>query len=161
MNRRYSVEEFVQFIQKVDRTVPGVCQGTDVIVGFPGETNKHFQETYEVLEGLPLAYFHVFSYSERPWTKSRKIADKVPKPEIERRSKRLRELSAKKRNLFLQKQIGTTQWVLFEQLKKGMWTGLTDTYIRVKVKSDFNLKNEFLPVRLESIDNQQMTGTLL
>ncbi|OPX34517.1 tRNA (N(6)-L-threonylcarbamoyladenosine(37)-C(2))-methylthiotransferase MtaB [candidate division KSB1 bacterium 4484_188] len=160
MNRRYSVAEFSDFIRQVNDAVPGVCQGTDVMVGFPGETDVHFDQTYSLLSELPLAYFHVFSYSERPWVKSRKLEPKVVPEIIERRSHILRELSARKRYQYLQAHVGTVETVLFEQQKNGYWNGLTDTYIRVKVKTEGNLKNRLLPVRLVEADNQAMIGTL-
>ncbi|GAB4335942.1 MAG: tRNA (N(6)-L-threonylcarbamoyladenosine(37)-C(2))-methylthiotransferase MtaB [Calditrichia bacterium] len=161
MNRRYTREEFAEFIEYVDARVPNVCQGTDVIVGFPGEKEEHFEETYRLLEALPLAYFHVFSYSERPWAKSRKLEPKVPDEVIEKRSRILRELSQKKRNRYMESQAGREELVLFEQKKRGLWSGLTDTYIRVNVKSDLNLKNELVPVRLQRPENQVMIGELI
>lgn len=161
MNRRYGVEEFAEFIRQVNNAVPGVCLGTDVIVGFPGETDRHFEETYSLLLDLPLAYFHVFSYSERPWAKSRKYENKIDKAVIERRSQRLRQLSTRKRRVFMEQHLGSIEEVLFEQLKKGYWTGLTDTYIRVNVKSEKDLKNCLVPVRLEGAENHTMTGALI
>ncbi|GAB4368049.1 MAG: tRNA (N(6)-L-threonylcarbamoyladenosine(37)-C(2))-methylthiotransferase MtaB [Calditrichia bacterium] len=161
MNRRYSVQEATEFIHFVHRTVPGGCLGTDVIVGFPGESDEHFRETYRVLQDLPLAYFHVFSYSERPWAKSRKLEPKVPREKIEERSRLLRELSFRKRQAFMEKHVGRVETVLFEQKKNGFWTGLTDTYIRVKVESEEDLHNRILPVRLEKVEKQTMLGNLV
>jgi threonylcarbamoyladenosine tRNA methylthiotransferase MtaB len=161
MNRRYTLREFDEFINLVHDQVPGVCLGTDVIVGFPGETDDHFEQTYRYLLNANLAYFHVFSYSERPWAKSRKLGAKVSPEIIEQRSRRLRELSDRKRRVYLQRQLGTIQTVLFEQLKRGYWIGLTDTYIRVKVKSDNDLQNQILPVQLESIEKNTIIGKLL
>jgi threonylcarbamoyladenosine tRNA methylthiotransferase MtaB len=161
MNRHYTLREFDEFINLVHDLVPGICLGTDVIVGFPGETDAHFEQTYQNLLNADLAYFHVFSYSERPWTKSRKLEAKVSPEIIEQRSRRLRELSDRKRRIYLQGQLGTIQTVLFEQIKKGYWTGLTDTYVRVKVKSNNNLQNRILPVQLESIEKNTIIGKLL
>ncbi len=161
MNRRYGREDFARFIRDVYRRVPDICLGTDVIVGFPGEREDDFEETYRFLEELPLAYFHVFSYSERSRAKSRKLPGKVPPAEVDRRSRLLRELSARKRRTYMKRQIGKTEVVLFEQQKKDYWTGLTDTYIRVKVKSDADLQNRMLPVRLEQVDGQTMIGSLV
>ncbi|RQV98290.1 MAG: tRNA (N(6)-L-threonylcarbamoyladenosine(37)-C(2))-methylthiotransferase MtaB [Calditrichaeota bacterium] len=161
MNRRYRVEEFTDFLELAERLIPDVCIGTDVIVGFPGETEEHFRETYRLLLDLPLAYFHVFSYSERPWTKSRKIENKIGREEIERRSRLLRELSFRKRQTFLHERVGTDQIVLFEQLKKGWWSGLTDTYIRVKVQSDEDLGNRIRSVRIRNVEGKSVIGELL
>ncbi|MEJ2635277.1 MAG: tRNA (N(6)-L-threonylcarbamoyladenosine(37)-C(2))-methylthiotransferase MtaB [Calditrichia bacterium] len=161
MNRHYTAAEFADFIRHAHNSAPGICLGTDVMVGFPGETDAGFEETYHFLLDLPLAYFHVFSYSERPGAKSRKLENPVPQNVIERRSRKLRELSARKRRVFMEQNLGSVQTVLFEQIKKGYWNGLTDTYIRVKVKSDADLHNRLLPVKLEEIDNNSMMGTLL
>jgi threonylcarbamoyladenosine tRNA methylthiotransferase MtaB len=161
MNRKYNVDEYCEFLYLIAERIPNVCLGTDVIAGFPGESEKHFEKTYHLLEELPLVYFHVFSYSERPWAKSRKLRQPVPKEIVQQRSKRLRILSAKKRNMFMKKQIGTIQKVLFEQEKKGYWMGLTDTYIRVNVKSNMNLHNQIFPILLEKIENNAMYGKLL
>ncbi len=161
MNRRYTVQEYSELISQAHRDIDGICLGTDVIVGFPGESDALFRDTYDNLREMPFAYFHVFSYSERGHAKSRKLGDKVPPEKIEQRSRILRELSNRKRHLFFESNIATTQHVLFEQRKKGYWTGLTDSYIRVKVKSDLDLKNKLLPVSLEKIDHLAMIGRLI
>ena len=161
MNRKYTVAEFEKFLLEVHRRVPGVCLGTDVIVGFPGETEAHFEETYSRPKELPPAYFHVFSYSEREHARSGKLPGAVSQEIIERRSRRLRELSARKRRYYMEQFVGREELVLFEQEKKGYWTGLTDTYIRVKVRSERNLANQLLPVRLERVEEQSMLGRLV
>jgi threonylcarbamoyladenosine tRNA methylthiotransferase MtaB len=161
MNRKYAVNEFSDFIHLLYQRIPGICLGTDVMVGFPGETEEHFEQTYKLLQSLPLAYFHVFSYSERPWAKSRKLNHQVPREIIEERSRKLRELSTRKRHDYMNRQIGTVQNILFEQQKDGWWSGLTDTYIRVKVKSENDLQNQFLTVKLQQVENQYMIGTFV
>ncbi len=119
-----------------------------------------FRETFRNLREMPFAYFHVFRYSERGHTKSRKLGGKVPQDIIDERSRLLRDLSNRKRRMFFEANIGAAHHVLFEQKKNGMWTGLTDSYIRVKVESELELKNEFLPVVLQAIDGQLMDGKL-
>lgn len=163
MMRKYTVQEFVDFLMAAHRKAPDACLGTDVIVGFPGETDDHFEETYNLLLDLPFAYFHVFSYSDRDHAKSSRLddAEKIPRETIIQRSRRLRELSNRKRLVYFQENIGKTELVLFEQQKNGAWNGVTDTYIRVNVTSDLNLKNQLLPVRLEHAGNQGMTGSLV
>ena len=162
MKRKYTVQEFVDFLMMAHHKAPEACLGTDVIVGFPGETDACFEETYNLLLDLPFAYFHVFSYSDRDHAKSSKLDAglKMPRETIIERSRRLRELSNRKRRVYFQKNIGKTELVLFEQQKNAMWNGLTDTYIRVKVKSDWDLTNQLLPVTLQEIQNQAMIGTL-
>ncbi|MCB0298781.1 MAG: tRNA (N(6)-L-threonylcarbamoyladenosine(37)-C(2))-methylthiotransferase MtaB, partial [Calditrichaeota bacterium] len=131
-------------------------------VGYPGETDALFNETYELLLDLPFAYFHVFSYSDRDHARSSKLPDqeKISRETIIERSRRLRELSERKRTVYHQQFLGKTEFVLFEQQKNGFWSGLTDTYIRVKVASSHDLKNRMLPVRLEALDKHGVIGTL-
>ncbi|MBN1996226.1 tRNA (N(6)-L-threonylcarbamoyladenosine(37)-C(2))-methylthiotransferase MtaB [candidate division KSB1 bacterium] len=160
MNRKHSTADFDRFVKNIKNQIPRICLGTDVLVGFPGETDDFFQQTLDFLANCCVSYFHVFSYSDRPHSKSRRLADKVSEQKIRRRSEILRKLSAHKRDQYLQEFIGKTEKVLFEQKKNGFWDGLTDTYIRVKVKSNINLRNQLLPVKLTEIDNQSMIGTL-
>ena len=160
MKRKYTVQEFSDFIERIFQTVPEICLGTDVIVGFPGETDTHFKETYQLFRDLPFAYFHVFSYSKRQFAKSRDFANPVDARAIQQRSKMLRDLSLRKRRLFLQKNLGTVVPVLFEEKKDGYWTGLTDHYIRTKIESTENLYNQILEVVLQKIDGQVCLGHL-
>jgi threonylcarbamoyladenosine tRNA methylthiotransferase MtaB len=161
MKRKYSIAEFTEFIRAAYQSIPDICLGTDVIVGFPGETDSDFERTYQLLFELPFAYFHVFSYSDRQHAKSSRHNEKVPIEKIRMRSKRLRELSCGKKNSYLQQFLGTTYHVLFEQERNGLWSGLTDNYIRVKVKSDLDLRNRLLPVNLLEIESQTMIGKLV
>ncbi|MCK5259913.1 MAG: tRNA (N(6)-L-threonylcarbamoyladenosine(37)-C(2))-methylthiotransferase MtaB [Candidatus Omnitrophica bacterium] len=160
MRRKYSVEEFGRFIHRAYDTVPQICIGTDVIVGFPGEADEFFEETAEHLREWPIHYFHVFSYSQRNMAKSQKLPEALSQQKIAARSAVLRELGLRKRRVFYKSFIGTKQKVLFEQSKKGYWTGLTDHYIRVKVKSDRKLNNAFLKIKMETLDRQAIIGTL-
>ena len=160
MKRKYRIEEFRDFIYKVNDTVPEICLGTDVIVGFPGETEEQFEETLACLRQWPLHYFHVFSYSQRHLAKSQKLPQVIHSGTTTKRSRILRELSIRKRDLFYRSLIGTKQKVLFEQLKKGCWIGLTDNYARIKVQSPRSLSNQFLNVQLENVDGQLITGVI-
>lgn len=161
MKRKYSVEQFGAFIQYVYDTVPQVCIGTDVIVGFPGETDARFQETEERLREWPIHYLHVFSYSRRNLAKSRHLDQVTASDIIAQRSKTLRELSARKRRMFYESFLGTRQDVLMEQPKNGYWTGLTDNYVRVTTKSGHDLANQFLAVQMDHWKNEMITGTVL
>ncbi len=160
MKRRYTAQEFRGFLERAHRSVPGICLGTDVIVGFPGETDTHFQETCRILRDMPLAYFHVFSYSERHFAKSRLVPNPVDLKTIRKRSQILRDLSVRKRQLFLQGLLGTTQKVLFEEREDCLWTGLTDNYVRVRVSFQEDLKNKIRKVRLNSLEGQALRGSL-
>ena len=160
MKRNYSVPEYLESISKIFTAIPDVCIGTDVIVGFPGETDNSFNDTVTLLANTPFTYFHVFSYSDRRLAKSRHLKNKVPAKKIEARSRQLRELSALKKITYFERFINKTEYVLFEQKKNGYWTGLTDTYIRVNVISDSSIQNRLLPVTLQGINGQTMLGKL-
>lgn len=162
MLRKYDVAEFHDFVMMVHDAVPGVCLGTDVIVGFPGESDAAFEETWRLLLEMPFAYIHVFSYSQRDHARTRRFDDalNVPRAVIAERSRRLRELSQRKRRIYNECFLGREERVLFESQRDGWWNGLTDTYIRVRVRSDDDLKNRMLPVLLERTDGQAVVGTL-
>jgi len=160
MQRKYTAAEFAGFLEKTIQAIPGLCIGTDLIVGFPGESEKHFNETAAFVKNLPFAYFHVFSYSDRTRNKSRNFVDKVPLAKIHARSKALRELSAEKHRLFLSHFIGKTEYVLFEEGKGNLQAGLTDNYIRCVVSTGKSRYNSFLPVRITGIERQFATTVL-
>lgn len=160
MGRRYSLQEFKDFIHRAHETVPSINIGTDVMVGFPGETEEEFAITRATCEELPFAYMHVFSYSDRKNARARKLD--VPRPsdaEITARSRELHAVSDAKRQAFMGRFIGTAQDVLVEQQKKSRWSGLTDNFIRVYFEADGDLQNRIVPVKLTSMDAQSMLGT--
>lgn len=160
MKRKYTIGIFSEFVRHAFATVPQIGIGTDVIVGFPGESDAHFERTLEVLKELPIHYFHVFSYSPRAFAQSR-LSRKLPAGVIARRSQILRDLSQRKKRLFHESLLGSTQTVLFEKSKSDGWqNGLTDNYVRVKVKGPRDLFNQILPVRLQRIDGQAVVGEL-
>ncbi|MFA5260136.1 MAG: tRNA (N(6)-L-threonylcarbamoyladenosine(37)-C(2))-methylthiotransferase MtaB [Candidatus Omnitrophota bacterium] len=161
MTRRYSSADFAGWLQKAREQVDDLCVGTDVIVGFPGETRSRFDVTYAFLEKQPLQYFHVFSYSQRRNAKSKDLGDTVPAEEIQRRSAVLRELSRIKRRTYYESLAGKITEVLFEEKKKGGWTGLSDHYVRVQVKTDQDIGNRLLPVKLVHPYDQFMTGLIV
>ena len=148
MARKYSIKEFRDFIEWAYETVPDICIGTDVIVGFPGETKAHFDETVANLMTMPIHYMHVFSYSERKFARSTKKENKVDSKTIAERSKILRQLSDKKRKAFYEAQKGKKVRVLFESQKNGVWSGLTDNYVKVFYKANNNLKNTFKQIKI-------------
>ncbi|MBG90439.1 MAG: tRNA (N(6)-L-threonylcarbamoyladenosine(37)-C(2))-methylthiotransferase MtaB [Actinobacteria bacterium] len=158
MSRNYQVSDFVSFFQQAATEVPDVCIGTDVIVGFPGETKADFDLTVANLMTLPIHYAHVFSYSERQYVRSRKYPDQVAPEVIKERSRILRGISQQKKQAFMARFEGACVPVLFEQFKKGEWHGLTQHYIRVRVKSEHDLENQIIPVTLNQVDGQSMKG---
>ena len=153
MKRRYMRELYVDRVEKIRQTMPNACIGVDVIVGFPGETDELFLETYNFLNGLDISYLHVFTYSERDNTEAISFDGVVPKNIRAKRSKMLRGLSAKKRRAFYESQIGTTHTVLFEgENKEGYIHGFTENYVKVKTPWNPELVNTIHDIDLTEID---------
>ena len=160
MRRKYERQEYLDFICEAEKQVPGLCIGTDVMVGMCGEGDAEFEETCDFLINSPVAYFHVFSYSERPGTASVKMDEKVSPQVIKRRSSVLRNISERKRLQYYEKFLGSEKNVLFENQEDGHWSGYTDNYIRVTVKSGQNLENQILPVKLKELAADFVMGEL-
>ena len=153
MRRRYMKELYQDRVAHIKEKMPNACIGVDVIVGFPGETDDIFLETYEFLNAMDISYLHVFSYSERPNTVAATMDGKVPKNVRSKRSKILRGLSAKKRRAFYESQLGTVQSVLFEgENKEGYIHGFTRNYVKVKTPWNPALVNTTQKVNLKEID---------
>ena len=154
MRRRYNTDFFIKKINTIHQIIPDAGIGIDVITGYPAETEKDFEDTYKLLTKLPASYLHVFSYSERPLAESKNLKQLNSKQEINLRSKKLHQLSNRKKQLFVAKNIQKTASVLFEsENKNGKILGLTDNYIRVEHPFDESLKNQFLTVSLHPTDN--------
>ncbi|MGR7811916.1 tRNA (N(6)-L-threonylcarbamoyladenosine(37)-C(2))-methylthiotransferase MtaB [Lacinutrix undariae] len=153
MKRRYLRELYVDRVEKIKEVMPHACIGVDVIVGFPGETEEHFLETYNFLNTLDISYLHVFTYSERDNTEAAAMDDVVPKNIRSKRSKMLRGLSAKMRRAFYEAQLGSTRTVLFEsENKEGYINGFTENYVKVKTPWNPELVNTLHKVNLTNID---------
>ena len=153
MSRRYLTQLYTNRIESIKEAMPNACIGVDVIVGFPGETDEHFLETYNYLNALDISYLHVFTYSERPNTKAAGMDGVVPKNIRAKRSKMLRGLSAKKRRAFYESQIGNELTVLFEsENKKGFIHGFTENYVKVKAPWNPELMNTLHTIKLTKID---------
>jgi threonylcarbamoyladenosine tRNA methylthiotransferase MtaB len=153
MRRRYQRELYAGRVQKIRELMPDCCIGVDVIVGFPGETDEHFLETYHFLNDLEISYLHVFTYSERQNTLAATMGGVVPASVRADRSKMLHSLSDKKRRAFYEKNLGTEATVLFENdVENGNMFGFTDNYVKVAAKYDPLLVNELRKVRLAEID---------
>lgn len=162
MRRRYKVGLFTDLINKIADTIPGVCIGTDVLVGFPGETDAHFMEMAELLDSLPLAYLHVFRYSSRPGTAAAGLRDSVPAKDKKERSATLRRLSEKKRNHFMRQFRNKELNVLFEKKTKlGLYRGFSDNYITVNVKSGNQIINSIKTVRVVEVGAAEVRGELI
>ena len=158
MRRRYKRELYADRVAQIKQLMPHACIGVDVIVGHPGETDDAFLETYQFLNELPIAYLHVFTYSERPNTTAIDIKPAVPGHVRAERSKMLHILSDKKRRAFYESQIGRTATVLFEEEdgqadhRTGLMHGFTENYVRVVANYDPLLINEILPVHLMTVN---------
>jgi len=153
MKRRYKSSLYYDRVKTIKTAMPYACIGVDVIVGFPGESDELFLETYQMLSELDISYLHVFTYSERPNTEAVDMPDVVPLKVRNKRSKMLRGLSVKKRRAFYESQIGATFDVLFEgENKKGYIHGFTQNYVKVKTPWNPELVNTLHPVKLSSID---------
>lgn len=161
MRRRYTCKEFLDFVELAQASVPGICIGSDILVGFPGETQALFEETCQFFLDSPLAYTHVFTYSEREGTPAARRADAIPMPERHRRSSHLRRLSAKKRHDYYASYLGETVEVLFEDPREDTWPGYTGNYMRVVVQSEEELTNRLGQVKLERISADYLEGTLV
>ncbi|WP_010178800.1 radical SAM protein, partial [Aquimarina agarilytica] len=152
MKRRYLSSVYVNRVRQIKTVMPHACIGVDVIVGFPGETDELFLETYNFLNELPISYLHVFTYSERENTEAARMDGVVPANIRAKRSKMLRGLSVKKRRAFYESQIGSERSVLFEaENKEGYIIGFTENYVKVKAPWDPSLVNTLQKVRLIEI----------
>jgi threonylcarbamoyladenosine tRNA methylthiotransferase MtaB len=153
MKRRYQRELYSDRIAKIREVMPHACVGVDVIVGFPGETDEHFLETYHFLNDLDISYLHVFTYSERDNTEAAEMENVISMNVRSKRSKMLRGLSVKKRRAFYESQIGTNRTVLFEgENKEGYIHGFTENYVKVKTPWNPDLVNTLHDVKLTHID---------
>ena len=154
MKRRYLRELYAERVAKIREVMPQACIGVDVIVGFPGETDELFLETYNFLNDLEISYLHVFTYSERDNTEAVDFEGVVPANVRAKRSKMLRGLSVKKRRAFYESQLNSTHTVLFEsENKEGYIHGFTENYVKVKTPWNPDLVNTLHNIHLTQIDD--------
>jgi threonylcarbamoyladenosine tRNA methylthiotransferase MtaB len=152
MKRRYMTALYTKRVHAIKAANEDTCIGVDVIVGFPGETNAHFTETYNFLNSLDISYLHVFTYSERENTAAAEMENAIPIPERKRRNKMLRILSEKKKRAFYESQLGKVRPVLFEaENREGYMFGYTDNYVRVKTYWNPELANTTKSLKLNDI----------
>ncbi len=165
MKRRYNLRLFSDLVEKLNSELPGLGIGVDVIIGFPGETDEHFRNTYDFIDGLKVSYLHVFSYSERKNTLAVTMDGKVDVIKRKQRSETLRNLSAKKKYDFYTRHLNTKQKVLFEN-KVVAFNGVdfiegwTDNYIRVRTKNDIKLHNSISEVMLTNLNGIKSVDSL-
>ena len=150
MKRRYLRDVYQDRVTKIKELMPNACIGVDVIVGFPGETEALFQESFDFINSLPVSYLHVFTYSERDHTPAALMTDSVDVHIRKLRNKKLRILSAKKMNAFYEQQAGTTQEVLFEKEDKNGWMfGYSRNYVKVMAPAGAELRNKVVELILK------------
>ena len=159
MRRRYRRDLYEKRVKRLVEVMPHCAIGVDVITGFPGETEAHFQETLDFIDRLPVAYLHVFTYSERENTPAATRAEVVSRQERARRTRALRMLSEKKREAFMRAHLDSTRPVLFEQqMENGKLTGLTDNYIRVDVDGEDVQVGTILSTSLSRVHGERCQG---
>jgi threonylcarbamoyladenosine tRNA methylthiotransferase MtaB len=148
MERKYTTGDYEKAVRLIRSVVPDAAITTDVIVGFPGESEEEFQESYEFCRRIGFARIHVFSYSKRRGTAAATMPDQVPDGVKKERSRQVLALARESARSFHQRFVGKTMTVLWEQESNGVWSGLTGNYIKMYTKSDADLANKLMPVKL-------------
>ena len=164
MRRRYNVEYYNKLIEKLDKNIPDIAIGSDIIIGFPGETQEQFEDTCENLKKLPISYIHVFSYSKRKGTPAGLIENQVPENIKKERNKRLTELAKKKNLDFRESFIGKNLEVLIElarDKKTGLLKGMTDNFIPVLVDGSDDFKNKIVSVKIKKVEDTNTFGKFI
>jgi threonylcarbamoyladenosine tRNA methylthiotransferase MtaB len=153
MRRKYERSLYAERVTQIKSLRKDCCIGVDVIVGFPGETDEEFLDSYNFLQSLDISYLHVFTYSERANTSAPKLGETIPMEKRKERSKMLHILSDKKKRAFYEENVGSERTVLFEaEEEEGMMFGFTENYVKVKTPFDASLVNQFRNVKLTAID---------
>jgi len=161
MNRPYNVKEFTYLIRQATTAIPDLGLGTDLMAGFPGETEEDFERTLNIARELPFSYFHVFTYSQRPGTAAAKLPNQVPVAVARRRAKVLTELSRVKRLAFAEGYVGSTLTVLFESGNAdGFSSGTTANFLKVAVPSTIDLSNQLEKVFITGSSDRWALGKL-
>jgi threonylcarbamoyladenosine tRNA methylthiotransferase MtaB len=163
MKRRYKTTYYQDLIHRIKDKIPNCSIGIDVIEGFPGETESHFQETFNFIKDLPASYLHVFTYSERDNTPAASYDEVVPVNIRKERTNILRNLSLEKLNKFYKLQIGAVRTVIPETYieNEGAWTGWTENYVRVKFKADSSLPKDFIKIKITESDDGYVKGEIV
>ncbi|MEC9027100.1 MAG: MiaB/RimO family radical SAM methylthiotransferase, partial [Candidatus Neomarinimicrobiota bacterium] len=161
MKRRYNTDLYKSRVEHIKKIIPDCCIGVDVIVGYPGEKEDHFEQTYSFIESMDVSYLHVFSYSKRKDTFAASLNDQVTKERKEYRSKSLHHLSNKKKKQFYNQYINKIRPVLVEQSVNGKIQGFTDNYIKVNVDQELSCYNKIIPVLLNENKGNYMQGEII
>ena len=163
MKRRYKRELFQERVEQIRNEIPGAFIGVDVIVGFPGEDESKYRETYKFLENLDASFYHVFSYSQRPNTPAAMMHRQIPKDIVTQRSKELQHLAGKKQMAFYKHNLGKIRPVLFESYQKqDKMFGFTDNYIKIELPYNQKITDQIKKIKLQKInENGNVTGKVL
>ena len=154
MNRRYTTEQFKEIAHLLRKNFSDAILTTDIIVGFPGESEEEFKTTYKFLEEIKFYKMHIFKYSPRKGTKAERMENQVDGNKKEERSKKLIELSNKNEKEYNQKYIGQEVEVLFEEEKNGVWQGHTKNYILAHYKTSENVENKIIKLKCKKIEKE-------
>lgn len=159
MNRGYDTTLFSLIITDIHKRLPHAAIGTDIIAGFPGESQEAFENTVKLVEELPFTYLHVFPYSFRPGTPAAEMEDIVGDTERKGRAARLRELSKAKKSSFLDAQVGSVREALFEErVENGMYRGTTDNYLRILAPSEHDIRGSVAPACIAGVEGETLCG---
>ena len=161
MKRRYNADLYRSRVEYIKKLIPDCCIGVDVIVGYPGEEEEHFEQTKLFLESIDISYLHVFSYSQRQDTRAASLSNQVTKENKDYRSKALHVLSNKKRTEFYNQSINTIRPVLVEQSINGKIQGFTDNYIKVNIDNNLSCQNTIISVLLNDNKGSYMQGEII
>lgn len=162
MGRRYKVAHLVNVVNKIVDNIDVVGIGVDIIVGFPGESNEDFMNTFKLLNDLPINYIHPFTYSDRPMTASVKFADKVSNIDKKNRMHKILEIDNMKRRNWAESSVGSKRQVLLEDYKNGVYSGYSEDYLPVKVYCEnTDLHNKVVDVIINSTEGKNVTGTII
>ncbi|MCX7599876.1 MAG: tRNA (N(6)-L-threonylcarbamoyladenosine(37)-C(2))-methylthiotransferase MtaB [Armatimonadetes bacterium] len=162
MGRPYRAGFYADLVRQLVAQTPGLAVGADVLVGFPGETEEEFTETLAVVEALPLAYLHVFTYSPRPGTRASEMPQQVPPEERKRRNHILRDVSAKKQEAFARAQVGAILEVVVERrVSAGLYEGISDNYLRVLFRADRAPSGPLVAIKITKATDSGVSGTAI
>ena len=158
MGRHYSVKEYDEAVSLIRSIIPEAAITTDVIVGFPGESDDEFEESYRFCKEMNFARIHVFTFSPRPGTQAAEMKEQVSSIAKKERSRKMLALAEESTGNFRKRFMGRTMLVLWEQKNKGVWSGLTGNYIRVYTRSNEDLTDQITEVKLEKLYKDGVWG---
>lgn len=162
MGRQGTTAEFAQLVKAARAAIPDLAVTTDIIVGFPGEGETAFCDSYDFVEAMAFARLHVFPYSPRPGTPAARLPDRVSRQVRSQRARVMRELGSEQASRFRRRFVGREMAVLWEQRRRdGLWTGLTDNYLRVITRTEDNLHNRLVSARLLDVQDGCLMGNIL